>query len=71
MTLRHGDDDALTREEAAQLLGVSSRTIDRYAHKGLLVRYLTAGGLPRFHRDEVDRLRLLRPAVRDEARTAP
>lgn len=71
MTHRHDHDSLITREAAAAELRVSSRTIDRYAKRGLLTRYETAGGLPRYDRNEVERLHP-RPVVPpQEMRTAP
>ncbi len=47
--------ELLTRDQAAQFLGVSKGSIDNYSRVGLLrKRYL--GRLPRFHRDELRKI---------------
>lgn len=52
-------DEYVTRTEAARLLQVHPRTVDRYVSAEKLKRYYTPGGKPRFLREEV--MRLIQP----------
>lgn len=52
-------DEYVTRTEAARLLQVHPRTVDRYVAAGTIQRYYTPGGKPRFLREEV--MRLIKP----------
>lgn len=47
------DTEMLTRADAAELMGVSTRTITRYASDGYLTKYTDARGRVRFSRKEV------------------
>lgn len=47
----------LEPDEAARLLGVSTRTLLRYAQAGRLWSTFTAGGHRRYDRADVDRLK--------------
>jgi len=49
-------DEYVTRTEAARLLQVHPRTVDRYVSAGKIRRFYTPGGKPRFLREEVMRL---------------
>lgn len=46
--------DHLTPSEAARILGVSPRTVSRWADQGWLSHIVTLGGHRRFSRDEVE-----------------
>ena len=48
------DNRYLTASEAADLLHVSSRTVSRWAAKGLIPCIVTLGGHRRFRRADVD-----------------
>jgi predicted DNA-binding protein (UPF0251 family) len=53
-----GDDERITREEAAQRLGVSLATIDRYLRRRVLNRYKNLiTGRVTLSGAEIDRLR--------------
>ena len=56
---KKGQSEYVTREEAAEILNVSVRTIDRYAEKKILTAYVKAIGKRRiyFRRQEVEHLR--------------
>ena len=45
----------LTPGEAARMLHVSPKTVNRWANEGRLACIVTLGGHRRFHRDEVAR----------------
>jgi excisionase family DNA binding protein len=53
----------LTREAAAEVLGVHPRTIDRWARRGRL-RLIDLGGTVRMPADEANRLRHIQPWTR-------
>lgn len=48
--------DTLTRREAARLLGVHVKTLDRWARDGLVPAWRTPGGQRRYRRSELERL---------------
>jgi len=48
--------DLLSPSDAADALGVSLRTLARYAAQGRLPVYRTPGGHRRFRRDDLERL---------------
>lgn len=62
MTERHEHDVFVTAQVAAEILQVNLRTVDRYEKRGLLPRYETAGGRPRYRLEDVELLRTPRPA---------
>ncbi len=53
----------LTREEAAEQLGLHPRTIDRWARRGRL-RLIDLGGTVRMPADEASRLQYIQPWTR-------
>jgi len=55
-----------TTREAADLLGVSLRTVQLWSEAGLLECWKTSGGHRRIARTSVEKLFLARPAVTDE-----
>jgi len=61
-------DEWLTRAQAAERLGVHTRTFDRWCQLGRVPVHRTPGGRPRFRRDQVDALLQLDP---DRPGTAP
>lgn len=50
--------DLITPDEAAELLGVTPKTLARWADDGRLWRTFTAGGQRRYDRDDVKRLKV-------------
>ena len=48
--------DLITPDEAAELLGVTPKTLARWADDGRLWRTFTAGGQRRYNRAEVKKL---------------
>ncbi|MFE6222930.1 BldC family transcriptional regulator [Streptomyces sp. NPDC057854] len=50
------DDPLMRPEEVAELFGVDTRTIARWADEGKLCSVRTLGGHRRFRRSEVERL---------------
>ena len=59
MDPRRADDvcDAITQEDAARLLGVSVRTIQRYIARGDLQPFYLPSGRPRIPLDQVNGIR--------------
>lgn len=59
--VQHGNDEYLTPEEAAALLGVSRRTLERYAEASNIQRYQI--GLKRvvYKRSDIEKLLTPRP----------
>jgi excisionase family DNA binding protein len=52
------DDEYLTTGEAAQLLGVSPKTVSRWADQGRIVYLVTIGGHRRFARSVIEQTRV-------------
>lgn len=60
-------DEFITRAEAADLAGVDTRTIDRWANEGKIVRHKVAGRQwVRFRRAEIEAMTRVEPATRPE-----
>lgn len=60
--MQQGDEEYITVQEAAELLGVKRRTVERYAEEGRLTRYRR--GVRRqvfFNRKQVETLLEIRP----------
>ena len=61
----------LTGEEVAALLGVKKATLYAYVSRGLLQSYRQAIGRRRlYRRDDIERLRSVRPDQSDEQQTS-
>lgn len=58
-----GEQEFLTREEAAETLGVTLRTLDRYADNGTLQRYRRGIGKRTiyFLKSDVEELKKIKP----------
>ncbi|MGH9224299.1 MAG: MerR family transcriptional regulator [Acidimicrobiales bacterium] len=56
VSVGHGNGEYLMPSEVARILGVSSRTIDRWADGGRLSCFVTLGGHRRFDAEEVARV---------------
>lgn len=57
-----GGDRLLTREEAADLIGVSSRRVGEYVHEERLTKYTDHRGRVRFSQRECEALTAFEPA---------
>lgn len=55
------ESDLITRTEAAELMGVSSRTVTRYALNGYLTKYTDSRGRIRFSRIEAGAMNRFEP----------
>jgi len=51
---RHEDSEYIASGEAGRMLGVSARTVDRWADAGLIGHMLTLGCRRRFRRREIE-----------------
>lgn len=68
--VRQGDQEFLSAEEACTILGVTRRTLDRYADTGRIQKYRRGLRSVVFRREDVERLKReledIRPADDDQ-----